>query len=86
MLARIEALESSVASKSKMGTMQSMINVQCCSSQKEDEQSDDEREGTLDPIVPSVLSWRGENRPAEKLPRSLSSATTIPTHMQKSLQ
>ena len=64
--------------------MQSIINVHCCSSKKEDEQSDNEREGTLDPIVPSVLSWRGEK--AEKLPRSISSATTIPTHMQKSLQ
>ena len=69
--------------------MQSMIHIHCCASKKEDEQSDDEREGedeTSAVCVAHPLSWRGEYRPAEKLPRSISSATTIPTHMQKGLQ
>ena len=74
-----------------MGTWQSAVNVHCCTAKKDtdgDMPSDDEQtEGedeTSAVCVAHPLSWHGEYpSPAEKLPRSISNATTIPTHMQK---
>ena len=75
-----------------MGTLQSIINVHCCSSKREDElPSDDERaEGEETKETASVCAaqpWNygpgaaASNAPA--VPRSVSNATTVPTHLQK---
>ena len=74
-----------------MGTWQSAINVHCCSIKRDaddDVLSDSERtegETTKEAVcVAHPLSWCGEYpSPVDKLPRSISNATTIPTHMQK---
>lgn len=92
MLARIEAIEAAAASKSKMGTLQSIMNVHCCSSKKDDELSDDEpTEGKAQQAAQAVCvaePWESRPRAASApapvaFPRSVSNATTIPTPLQK---
>ena len=76
-----------------MGTLQSITNVNCCSSKKDDElPSDDERaEGQTqqtDEAVCTAHPWHhgpgaaASNAPIA-VPRSVSNATTVPTHLQK---
>ena len=75
-----------------MGTLQSITNVNCCSSKREDELSDDERaEGEEAKETPSVCvahPWNygpgaATSHAPVAVPRSISNATTIPTHLQK---
>ena len=72
-----------------MGTWQSAINVTCCSSKRDDELSDDEREGETakDPAAMCVSEpWNSRPcaAPAHApIPRSVSNATTIPCHLRK---
>ena len=75
-----------------MGTWQSIVNVNCCSSKREDELSDDERnEGQTKQTTEAVCTahpWHHGPGAASAhapvaVPRSVSNATTIPTHLQK---
>ena len=74
-----------------MGTLQSITNVNCYSSKREDELSDDERaeSETKESSAACVAHpWHhgpgtaASNAPVA-MPRSVSSATTVPTHLQK---
>ena len=69
-----------------MGTLQSITNVTCCSS-KGDELSDDERaegEAKETPTLCVAEPWhRGTGFDVAPMPRSVSNATTVPTHLQK---
>ena len=74
-----------------MGTLQSIINVHCCSSKREDELSDNERaegEAKETPALCVSEPWhRGIGAATSNAPvamqRSISNATTIPTALQK---
>ena len=75
-----------------MGTWQSAVNVNCCSSKKDDELSDDERtEGETQQAAEAVcvaqpVRWDsgiGIDFAPATLQRSVSNATTIPCHFNK---
>jgi hypothetical protein len=74
-----------------MGTMQSITHVTCCSSKRDDELSDDEREGEETKEAAAVCvsePWNSRPRAAPahapiSLPRSVSNATTIPVSLKR---
>ena len=69
-----------------MGSWQSITTVNCCSSKREDELSDDDRaEGEAKESSAACVAqpWHRGAGAAPTVPRSLSNATTVPTHLQK---
>ena len=77
-----------------MGTMQSITHVTCCSSKRDDELSDDEREGEETKEAAAVCVshpiFGRDSRPCAapahapiSLPRSVSNATTIPVSLKR---
>ena len=83
--------ELKLLNQSKMGTWQSAINVTCCSSKKDDELSDNDREGEPTKegtavCVSQPWDFRHRAAPAHApvhLPRSVSNATAIPTFKER---